>query len=150
MLKIGHFTNYILEFADEFLVVLNSFLELIDLSLPKGFHEVIKPLKLCSDEHVNNVFIQQLGNIKDLLSKEDWHAHFDGELFLLFLRDVFFWCVGKVLELTFVVVFVVIFSLVVQTVNLRKTREHLGINVLTLSDVLLNIVQLLNTVVMFT
>ena len=118
LLQVSHFRNNVLKFTNKFLVGLNSSVEFSDIAFTESFHHVIKPFKIGSDQNVDDIVVQQLSDIKNFFSKQNGHAHFDTELFFLLVRNFIFWSIDQVLELTFIVVFVIIFSLIVKSVNL--------------------------------
>merc|ERR1712139_552236 len=66
LLKISHFFDNIWELFDRCLILVNSFLKFLDLSLTEILHHVEEPFKLCTNKGVDDIFVQKLRDIIDV------------------------------------------------------------------------------------
>lgn len=148
LLEVGHLVKDVGEPADEFLVCLHCGVKLVDLALSQRLKHVEHPFKVSSEKRVDNFFVKKLTDVKNFLSKHDRHAHLDAQLLFIVLRHFGARGVSEELEAALEIVLVVVLSLVVETVNLGESREHLSINVTKILDLFSNQVQLLNAIVM--
>jgi len=120
-------------------MLLDSSLEFFDVALAERLHHVEKPLEVSTLQRVDNVLLEQLGDVENVLAKQDGHAHLDRQLTLLFFLNITGWRVCQVLEATFVVVLMIILSLVVQTIDMSKSCVNPRIDISLLPNLVFDL-----------
>ena len=101
-------------------MLLDCLLKLSYLAFAKRLHHVVQPFKVSSFKRVDDIFVKQLGDVKDILAEQDGHTHFDRKLSLLLFTQLILGCVRQILQTTLVIVLVIIFSFVVETKHVCK------------------------------
>jgi hypothetical protein len=142
--------NDVRELAYVLIVLLDGIFELLDLAFAEGLHHEVEPLEVSALQRVYYVFVQQFSDVENVLAEEDGHTHFDGEFTLLLLTEVLWRRVRQVLEAAFVIVFVIVFSLVVKSMNMRESGVNFRVDVRLLLDLLSDIGKHLEAIVVET
>lgn len=58
-------------------MLLDCFLKFTDIPLSECLHHVVEPLEVSAFQRVDYVFFKKLGDVKNVLTKQDGHAHLD-------------------------------------------------------------------------
>lgn len=121
--------------------------KLLNLAAAQSHQEFVEPLEVATDETLQDFFVEELLDVKDVLSEKHCHAHLDGPLLLFVGGEVRGGRVGQKLQTCSVEVLLVLSAAIVVREDFTEGGIHLRVNVTLFLDLSLHLVEDLQAVV---